>query len=63
MLVLQSQKDGHIYHCTMSVSEQRNGNGNVVSADMRYVLPDRYGQEKERAGHSMYCEVKDHLNE
>ena len=62
VLQLQSQKDGHVYACTIQVyeTETKSSMVNVIGVDMRNILPN-HPQDK-FAGHTMYCEYN-HTNQ
>ena len=63
VLAIQGQNDGGVYECTVSVTEERNGDNhpNVICVDMRKVLP-RFAGQQERAGHSMLCRFNEEDN-
>jgi hypothetical protein len=53
-------RGGHIYmfelHITMVDNPQKS---HVVCVDLRFALPEKYGQFKAEQGHAMFCEMHD----
>ena len=53
VITLVGKDFGHIYNCTIGVVKEKSYFANVISVDMRNILP-QFANEKERQGHSMY---------
>ena len=55
VITLVGKDFGHIYNCTIGVVKEKSYFANVISVDMRNILP-QFANEKKRQGHSMYTQ-------